>query len=121
MTAAVWSRRFSSGGSRSMRAASTACTVAGTCRPFQGPGQAIRPRFAYQHPGLHQGAHTFFQEEGVTLGACNQELFEGRQARIVAEQGLQELVGTGGWQGIEPQLGVVGLTAPAVLVLRAGS
>ena len=30
MTAAVWSRRFSSGGSRSMRAASTACTVAGT-------------------------------------------------------------------------------------------
>ena len=30
ITAAVWSRRFSSGGSRSMRAASTACTVAGT-------------------------------------------------------------------------------------------
>ena len=30
ITAAVWSRRFSSGGRRSMRAASTACTVAGT-------------------------------------------------------------------------------------------
>src|SRR5262245_49154487 len=30
MTAAVWSRCFSSGGKRSMRAASTACTVAGT-------------------------------------------------------------------------------------------
>jgi hypothetical protein len=30
MTAAVCSKRFSSGGSRSMRAASTACTVAGT-------------------------------------------------------------------------------------------
>ena len=31
ITAAVCSRRLSSGGSRSMRAASTACTVAGTC------------------------------------------------------------------------------------------
>ena len=31
MTAAVCSRRLSSAGSRSMRAASTACTVAGTC------------------------------------------------------------------------------------------
>ena len=30
MTAVVWSRRFSSGGNRSMRAASTAWTVAGT-------------------------------------------------------------------------------------------
>ena len=30
MTAADWSRRLSSGASRSMRAASTACTVAGT-------------------------------------------------------------------------------------------
>ena len=30
MTAAVWRRRFSSDGNRSMRAASTACTVAGT-------------------------------------------------------------------------------------------
>ena len=32
MTAAVWRRRFSSGGRRSMRAARTACTVAGACR-----------------------------------------------------------------------------------------
>ena len=36
ITAAVWSRRFSSGGSRSIRAASTACTVAGTCRLSSG-------------------------------------------------------------------------------------
>ena len=36
ITAAVWSKCFSSGGSRSMRAASTACTVAGTCRLARG-------------------------------------------------------------------------------------
>ena len=31
MTAAAWSRRLSSGGRRSIRAARIACTVAGTC------------------------------------------------------------------------------------------
>ena len=32
---------------------------------------------------------------------------------------MQEFVGTHGWQRVEPELGVVGLAAPAVLVLRA--
>src|SRR4029450_1336572 len=36
MTAAVWSKCLSSGGRGSMRAASTACTVEGTCRSFRG-------------------------------------------------------------------------------------
>ena len=53
--------------------------------------QAVRPRFAHQHPGLHQGAHALLQEEGVALGARNQELLEGRQAGIIPQQGLQEL------------------------------
>ena len=44
---------------------------------------------------------------------------ERRQAGVVAEQGLQDFVGTGGRQRVKPQLRVVGLAAPAVLVLRA--
>ena len=36
MTAAVWSKRLSSGGSRSRRAASSACTVAGACKVSSG-------------------------------------------------------------------------------------
>ena len=79
--------------------------------------QAVRPRFAHQHPGLHQGAHALLQKEGIALGARNQELLEGRQAGIVPQQGLQELVSAGRGQRVEPQLRVVGLAAPAVLVL----
>ena len=43
----------------------------------------------------------------------------GCQAGVIPQQGLQELVGAGGGQRVEPQLRVVGLAAPAVLVLRA--
>ena len=41
------------------------------------------------------------------------------QARIIPQQGLEERLGARRRQGIEPQLRVVGLAAPAVLVLRA--
>ena len=102
-----------------MRAASTACTVAGTWMLGSGLRQAIRPRLADQHPGLHQGAHALFQEEGIALGARNQELLERRQAGVIPQQGLQELVGAHRRQRVEPQLRVVGLAAPAVLVLGA--
>ena len=80
--------------------------------------QAVGPRLAHQHPGLHQGAHALLQKEGVALGARNQELLEGCQAGIIAQQGLQELVSAGRGQRVEPQLRVVRLAAPAVLVLR---
>jgi hypothetical protein len=39
--------------------------------------QAVGPRSAHQHPGLHQGAHALLQKEGIALGARNQELLEG--------------------------------------------
>ena len=74
---------------------------------------------SYQHPRLHQRPYALLQKEGIALRAGNQELLEGCQARGVAEQGVQERVGTGGRQGVEPQLRVVGLAPPAVLVLRA--
>ena len=91
MTAAVCSRRFSSGGSRSMRAASTACTVAGTWMVWQGLRQAIGARLADQHPGLHQGAHALLQEEGIALRARDQQLRERRQAGVVPQQGLRAM------------------------------
>ena len=84
---------------------------------LRGAGQTIRPRLAHQHPGLHQGAHALFQEEGVALGARDQQRLERCQAGVVAQQRLQELVGTRRGQRVEPQLRVVGLAAPAVLIL----
>ena len=56
-----------------MRAASTACTVAGTWMLGSGLRQAIGPRLADQHLRLHQGPHALLQEEGIALGALDQE------------------------------------------------
>ena len=79
MAAAVWRSLFSSDGKRSIRAASTACTVAGTCRLSRGLTRRWAPGLPDQHPGLHQGAHALLQKEGIALGPCDQELLEGRR------------------------------------------
>ena len=55
----------------------------------QGLRQAIGPALADQHPRLHQGAHALLQEEGIALGARDQELLERRQAGIVTQQSLR--------------------------------
>jgi hypothetical protein len=57
--------------------------------------QVVGSRFAHQHLSFHQRAHALLQEEGIARGARNQELFEGCQTGVVAEQGLQELISTG--------------------------
>ena len=74
ITAAACSRRLSSGGSRSMRAARIACTVAGTWMRLHGPRQPIGAALAGQRAGLHQRPHALFQEERVALGALDQQL-----------------------------------------------
>ena len=101
-----------------MRAARTACTVAGICMVGKGVRQAIGPRLAYQGPGLHQRPHALLQEEGIALGALDQELREGCQTRVIPQEGLEEGVGTRRGQGVQPQLRVVGLAPPAVPVVR---
>ena len=83
------------------------------------PGQAIGPRVADQHLRFHQGAHALLQEEGVPLGALDQALFERLQTGIVPQEALEQGLGTRRRQRVEPELGVVGLLAPAVLILGA--
>src|SRR4029450_5518516 len=39
------------------------------------------------------------------------------QARVIPEEGMEELLSTPWGQRVEPQLRVIGLTAPAVLIL----
>ena len=80
--------------------------------------QAIGTRLADERPGFHQRPHTLLQKEGIALSASNQQLGERYQARVVPYKGLQEFIGTGGWQRIKPQLRVGGFTAPGVLILR---
>jgi hypothetical protein len=38
---------------------------------------------------------------------------------VVPQEGIQELFSALGWQRVKPELGVVGLVAPGVLILRA--
>ena len=85
---------------------------------WQGLRQAIGTRRADEHPRLHQGAHALLQKERIAPGACDQEWLEGRQAGVVPQQRLEECVRTRGRQRVEPELAVVGLAAPAMLVLR---
>ena len=85
----------------------------------QGVRQPIGARLTHQHPGLHQGAHALFQEKGIALGARDEQLLERRQAGVRPQQGVEDRLGARRGQRIEPQLRIVGLTAPAVLVLRA--
>src|SRR5262249_31198295 len=79
---------------------------------------AIGPRLTDQDSRLDQGAHALFQEERIPLGARNKQVGERLQAGIVPEQDLQQFVSTDGRQRVQAQLCVVGLAAPAVLVLR---
>ena len=85
----------------------------------QGPRQPVGAGLPSQDPGFHQGAHALFQKERVPLRALDQESFERCQTGVVSQQGLEEGVGARRGERVEPHLGIVRLTAPAVLVLRA--
>src|SRR5262249_11551335 len=51
------------------------------------------------------------------IPAPDEQLFERLQPRVVAQEGMEELDRTLGRERVEPQLTVVGLASPAMLVL----
>jgi len=83
----------------------------------EGLHQPIGIRRADEHPCLHQDAHALLQKERVAPGARDQEWLEWPQAKVVPQQRLQEFVRTRWRQWVEPELAVICLTAPAMLVL----
>ena len=86
---------------------------------WRGPAPGDRPRSPTRMPVSDQRAHALFQEEGIALRALRSgAACERRQAGVVSQERLEEFVGTGRRQRVQPQLRVVGLAAPAVLVLR---
>jgi hypothetical protein len=66
-TDAIWSIALSPGGSRSMRAASTALHRGRDLDGQQGPRHPVAAALVAQGPGLDEGPHALFQEEGVPL------------------------------------------------------
>ena len=79
------------------------------------PRQTIRAALPGQRPRLHQRADALLDEEGIP--ASDQQSLEGLQRRVIAQESCQELARALGRERVEPQLTVVGLVPPAMLVL----
>jgi hypothetical protein len=77
----------------------------------------IGPPLSDEHLGFHEGLHALFQEEGVPLGPLDQHPRERLEGPVLAQQGVEQRFGALWWQRVDPQLEVVGLAAPGVLVL----
>jgi len=101
-------------GSRSIRAASIACTV----ERIQGLGQ-FRDSVARQYAFFEEPLHNLFDEEGITLRLLRDQCFERFQTCIVAEQDGQQSLGALGAERVEAQLSVVAFVGPRVRILRA--
>ena len=81
--------------------------------------QAIGARVRRPAPASPRASHALLQEEGIAFGACDQERLERCQTGVVPQERLQQLVRARRRQRVEPELGVEGLAAPAVLILGA--
>ncbi len=79
--------------------------------------QAIGPSLTDQPLRFHQRLDALLQKQGIPLGALDQALSERLEAGVLSQEGRQEFVGMRRGQRVEPELGVVGLAPPAVLVL----
>ena len=110
--------RLVPGGSRSMRAASTACTVAGTWMAGSGRASRYAPRSPDERPGLDEGPHALLQEERVAFRPRDQHASQRLEAGVGPEQRAEELLGALRREGVQPELRVVGPASPAMRVLR---
>ena len=79
--------------------------------------QSIGPAIPDQRPGLHQGLHRLLEEEGVAFGPLDQHALEALEALVLAQERGEQLFSALERQRIDPELGVVGLARPGVLVL----
>src|SRR5207249_1398889 len=77
--------------------------------------QPIPSALARQGLRLHQRPDRLFQEERVP--ALDEELLERSEPGVVAEEGVQQFPGTLGRERVQPQLAVIRLAAPGMLVL----
>ena len=91
----------------------------GDLQVLDGPGEPVGAALAGQGRRLHQGPHTLLEEERIGFRPLDQELLERAEGHVRAEERIEQLVGALGRQGIDPELAVVGLAAPGVLVLGA--
>ena len=77
-----------------MRAANTACTVAGTRCDLEWARKTILAALAEQNFCFNQSPDTFLQEKRITFGALDQKLLQRLQACVVSQYRLEQFLGT---------------------------
>src|SRR5262249_47614377 len=74
---------------------------------------------AHQPALPEEGLDHLLHEEGIALGALDDESLEGCKFTAIPKQRCKHFVGCLTPQSVEPYLRVVGLVAPLMVVLRA--
>ena len=83
------------------------------------PRDAIGPPIPGEYARLDQRPDAFLQEERVAAGAFDKRRLERRCGPVTPQQAIEEDVGIVRRERIEPELCVIALAAPGVLVLEA--
>src|SRR5215813_14569552 len=80
------------------------------------PGEAIAATLSHQDARLYERPHAFLEEERIPAGSGDEDELERLDRSIWSEQRYEQLVGAGRRQGVQPQLSVIGLVRPPMLV-----
>jgi hypothetical protein len=91
----------------------------GHCQLLDGPGKPIGAAPALERARLDKGPHTLLKKEGIGIRPLDQEPLKRGERCLKPKERIEQLVGALGRQGIDPELAIVGLAAPAVAVFRA--
>ena len=108
---------FFASGSRSIRSATTFCTVLGIIRSSILKRRSVSSFFAGQNSSFDQRPHAFFGKEGISFSALDQQLFQRCEIRIASEQFRQQFFGVTGLKRVYAELSVIAFIRPFVVVL----
>src|SRR5262245_14583075 len=76
----------------------------------------IIPSLTRQNFCLHQGSNTLFKEKRVPLCPFDQKLLERLKPVVIPQNRIENLPRALGRQRIKPELGVISLVGPTMLV-----
>jgi hypothetical protein len=79
--------------------------------------QAVAPTVPHQHVRLDERADAFLEEERRPFRPLDQHALERLDRGVVAEEAVEQLASAHRGQRVDPQLPVIGLRSPGVLVL----
>lgn len=91
----------------------------GTTR-WKGAGESMGTTLSREDVRLDQRPHALLEEEGIAAGAGDEDRLERLDGGVGSQQSQEQLAGALGREGVQPELGVVSLASPPMLVLGPG-